>query len=67
MILFGNTLLLHALVGAGVNRYLAKMVTELTFFTISWTVQKLVIFRKKKQTPPKAELVEENRPALPML
>lgn len=67
VILFGNTLLLHALVGAGVNRYLAKMVTELTFFTISWTVQKLVIFRKKKETAHVTELMDGNTPALPML
>lgn len=59
-ILAGNTFLLSALVSLGVNRYLAKMVTEITFFTISWTVQKLVIFRKKED-----KKSENNGAALP--
>lgn len=50
VILAGNTLLLDLMVNqAGWNRYASKIVTEVTFFTISWFVQKLVIFRKKKQ------------------
>jgi putative flippase GtrA len=48
VILAGNTVLLNILVeGAGISRYLAKLVTELTFFTLSWIVQKWIIFRDK--------------------
>lgn len=48
-ILAGNTFLLHALVtDAGINRFLAKILTEIIFFVISWTAQKMVIFRKKE-------------------
>lgn len=48
-ILAGNTLLLSFLVqGLGINKFVGKIVTEITFFTLSWTVQKFVIFRKKK-------------------
>lgn len=46
-ILAGNTVLLSWLVnGLGVNRYAAKIVTELTFFTLSWLAQKFIIFKK---------------------
>ncbi|MCC8164359.1 MAG: bifunctional glycosyltransferase family 2/GtrA family protein [Lachnospiraceae bacterium] len=49
-ILAGNTLVLGMLVnGAGVNRYVAKLCTELTFFLLSWLVQRCVIFRKKER------------------
>ncbi|SMC34182.1 Putative flippase GtrA (transmembrane translocase of bactoprenol-linked glucose) [Papillibacter cinnamivorans DSM 12816] len=48
-ILAGNTLLLSYLVNdLGANRYLAKLLTEVTFFSVSWIVQKFVIFRKKR-------------------
>lgn len=48
-ILAGNTFVLHALVeNAGMNRFLAKILTEMIFFVISWTVQKMIIFRRKK-------------------
>lgn len=44
-ILAGNTIVLSALVGTfGVNELLAKLATEITFFVISWTVQRYVIF-----------------------
>ena len=47
-ILAGNTVLLNILVEkAGVSRYLAKLVTELTFFTLRWIVQKWIIFKDK--------------------
>jgi len=47
-ILAGNTLLLSFLVGTvGINKFVAKLVTELTFFVLSWTVQRFVIFRAK--------------------
>ncbi len=49
-ILAGNTLVLGALVNeAGVNRYAAKLCTELLFFFLSWLVQRCVIFRKKER------------------
>ncbi|MCD8197189.1 MAG: bifunctional glycosyltransferase family 2/GtrA family protein [Lachnospiraceae bacterium] len=48
-ILAGNTLVLSVLVNrAGVNRYVAKLCTELLFFFLSWLVQRCVIFRKKE-------------------
>ena len=47
-ILAGNTMLLSFLVnGIGINVYLAKILTELIFFTLSWLVQKFLIFSKK--------------------
>lgn len=47
-ILFGNTLLLSWLVsGLGINKFAAKIVTEITFFALSWAAQKFLIFRKK--------------------
>lgn len=46
-ILAGNTLVLEFLVNtAGMNRLIAKMLTELTFLVVSWTVQRFVIFKK---------------------
>ena len=55
-ILAGNTILLNILVeGAGISRYLAKLVTELTFFTLSWIVQKWIIFRDKPACSVKPE------------
>ncbi len=49
-ILAGNTLVLHILSdGLGVNRYLAKLITELLFFTISWLIQHFIIFRRKTE------------------
>jgi len=46
-ILLGNTLLLSWLVnGLGVNRFAGKIVTEITFFTLSWLAQKYIIFKK---------------------
>jgi glycosyltransferase involved in cell wall biosynthesis len=48
-ILAGNTVLLSVLVErCGWNRYAAKLLTELTFFSISWLAQKFWIFRKKE-------------------
>lgn len=44
-ILIGNTLVLSFLAGyLGVNRYVAKLITELFFFLVSWMVQRNVIF-----------------------
>lgn len=56
-ILAGNTFLLNVLVNtADVNRYAAKIITEIIFFTLSWLVQKFVIFRKKNSCPDRAAL-----------
>ncbi len=44
-ILAGNTVVLSTLVGTlGMNSLAAKLVTEVIFFAISWTVQRYVIF-----------------------
>lgn len=48
LILAGNTVVLHLLVDqVGMNRWLAKLITEILFFLCSWLVQRYVIFRKK--------------------
>ena len=49
MILLGNTMVLKGLVDVlGMDRYVAKVVTEVVFFLGSWLAQKMVIFRKKE-------------------
>ena len=49
-ILAGNTIVLSMFVGTlGMNRLIAKLVTEIIFFAISWTVQKYVIFFKETE------------------
>ena len=46
-----NTLLLWLLVDkAGMNKYLAKVLVEITMFITSWLIQRLFVFRKKKNT-----------------
>lgn len=48
LILVGNTLLLTFLANSlGINKYCAKILTEVVFFSVSWFVQKFVIFRKR--------------------
>lgn len=50
VILFGNTVLLSLLVHfLHMNRYWAKLLTEVMFFALSWLVQRSVIFRKEQQ------------------
>ena len=45
-----NTLLLWIFVEQlGVNKYLAKVIVEVTMFITSWLVQRLFVFRKKKK------------------
>lgn len=45
LILAGNTLVLSLLAGSfGIDSMLAKLITEIIFFAVSWTVQKYVIF-----------------------
>ena len=46
-ILLGNTVFLRGLTEYGVNGYVAKILTELVFFTFSWGVQHSVIFKKE--------------------
>lgn len=47
-ILCGNTLLLSFLVERlGINRFAAKLVTEVTFFLFSWLAQRFLIFKKR--------------------
>jgi putative flippase GtrA len=49
LILLGNTIVLSFLVNSlGINRFIAKIITECIFFTISWLVQRLVIFRRRR-------------------
>ena len=48
IILVGNTLLLSVLThSVGINKYAAKILTELAFLTLSWLAQKFIIFRKR--------------------
>ena len=49
-ILAGNTIVLNTLAGTlGINSLIAKLITEMVFFVISWTVQKYVIFFKETE------------------
>lgn len=49
VILAGNTLLLSLLVESfHLNQYAAKLLTELTFFALSWLAQKFFVFGKNK-------------------
>lgn len=47
-ILIANSVLLHALTTLGLPAPAAKLITEMTLFVISFFVQTLVIFHKKK-------------------
>jgi putative flippase GtrA len=56
-ILAGNTLLLSFLVNSlGVNKFAGKLVTEVTFFTLSYLAQKFWIFRRKDSSQRKRPL-----------
>lgn len=47
-ILAGNTLMLNFLAGnLGINRFAAKICTEILFFVVSWLIQRFLIFRGK--------------------
>jgi hypothetical protein len=39
----------------GINRFAAKLITEVIFFAISWTVQKYVIFFREESSDSEAE------------
>lgn len=60
-ILAGNTIVLSFLADyGGVNRYGAKLITELFFFLLSWLIQRKVIFREEKNGE-KSYKINENR------
>lgn len=47
-ILIGNTAVLHLLVNVcGLHQMLAKIVTEVVFFILSWFVQRFLVFRRQ--------------------
>ena len=46
-ILIGNSVLLHVLTALGLAAPAAKLITEMTLFAVSFSVQTLVIFRRK--------------------
>ena len=46
-LLFCNTTVLKLLAASGVNRYAAKILTELVLFLFSWSVQHRIIFRRE--------------------
>lgn len=46
LILCGNTLVLNLLVkGFGIDRMIAKIMTDLLFFIVNWTAQKIMVFK----------------------
>lgn len=50
IILIGNTLLLNLLVTQlGINRYIAKLIAEILFFTLSYIMQRFFVFKKDKE------------------
>lgn len=62
LVLAGNTLMLSTLAGTfGMNVLLAKIITEITFFMISWTVQRYLIFFREADELPSEETGEEVR------
>ena len=59
-ILAGNTIVLSTLSGTlGINRFAAKLITEVIFFAISWTVQKYVIFFREESGEAGAERTQK--------
>jgi len=48
VILIMNTLLLSLFVSLGINSLLAKVIVEVLLFSVSWIVQKKLIFNSKK-------------------
>ncbi|MCR4902744.1 MAG: bifunctional glycosyltransferase family 2/GtrA family protein [Butyrivibrio sp.] len=53
-ILAGNTIILNILVTFGLNIYLGKIITEIVMFTISYIVQRGVIFKRETLSYEKA-------------
>ena len=60
MILTGNTIMLTTLAGAGIGSMAAKVITEITFFMISWLVQQYVIFYREPEQKSAEDQAEEN-------
>lgn len=54
-ILTANSVLLHGLPALGLAAPLAKLITEVTLFSVSFSVQTLVIFRGKKPEKKEAD------------
>ena len=55
LVLAGNTVVLQILVDTlGINSLIAKVLTEIMFFFISWTVQRYVIFYQSAEDQPNA-------------
>ena len=48
-ILACDTRILELLVDSGVNEYIAKIIAEVVMFTVSWVVQRLLVFRKRNK------------------
>ncbi len=45
IIMCGNTMVLNLLVsGFGINRMIAKIITDLCFFIVNWTAQRIMVF-----------------------
>ncbi len=47
-VLICNTIILKTLTVLGMNRYVAKIITEMLLFMISWLVQRCIIFGKER-------------------
>ena len=65
IILAGNTFVLRTLVAAGFGGMIAKIITEMVFFMISWTVQRYVIFHRSEEAPEKRSFTLEYKSAKP--
>jgi len=49
-ILAGNTLVLNLLVNTcGMHQLLAKIITEVMFYILSWLAQRLLVFKKRRR------------------
>lgn len=55
-ILCANSILLHALMALGLAAPLAKLLTEMSLFLASFSVQTLVIFRRREHTEKEATI-----------
>lgn len=50
IVMFGNTLMMDILTAKlMLNKYIAKIITELTFFILNYLVQKIFIFKKSAE------------------
>jgi uncharacterized membrane protein len=59
-ILAGNTFVLQTLTGTlGIGALAAKIMTEVLFFMISWTVQKYVVFYNRPEEEPEPAVIPD--------